>query len=163
MRPLLRAISRFNIPVKTSISLFHAYFAPIILYSVENSISLSDRKLEFFTEDKVLKDNNDSHINNIHKKFLKYVLGVNKSSPNISVMGKTGEIPLSIKAYILMINFWHRIRELPQEALAKKALLDNVNFRTNWIRTLEKLMNTFEITFNENLRNLKQQLENHVK
>ena len=62
-----------------------------------------------------------------------------------------------------MINFWHRIRELPQEALAKKALLDNVNFRTNWIRTLEKLMNTFEITFNENLRNLKQQLENHVK
>ena len=149
MRPLLCATSRFIMPVKTSISLFHAYVAPIILYSVENCISLSDRKLEFFTKDKVLKDNNDSQINNIHKKFLKYVLGVNKSSPNISVMGETGEIPLSIKAYRLMVNYWHRIRELPEKALAKKALLENINLRTNWIRTLEKLMETFEITFYE--------------
>ena len=56
-------------------------------------------------------------------KVFKYVPGVNKSTPNISVMGETGKIPLSIKACRLMINYWHRIRELPQEALEKKALI----------------------------------------
>ena len=33
MRPMMGAISRFNIPVKTSIKLFHAYIAPITLYA----------------------------------------------------------------------------------------------------------------------------------
>ena len=160
MRPLLCAISRFNIPVKTSISLFHTYVAPIILYSVENCLSLSDRNLQSFTEDTILKDTNNSPINNIHKKILKYVLGVNKSSPNISVMGETGEIPLSIKAYRLMINYWHRIRELPEETLVKKALLENTTLRTNWIRTIEKVMNMFEITFTEHSKKFKATTKN---
>ena len=34
MRPLFQAIARFNIPVKTSLTLFHAYIAPIALYTV---------------------------------------------------------------------------------------------------------------------------------
>ena len=160
MRPLLCAISRFNIPVKMSISLFHTYVAPIMLYNVENCTSLSDRNLQSFTEDTILKDRNDSPINNIHKKFLKYVLGVNKSSPNISVMGETGEIPLSIKAYRLMINYWHRIRELPEETLVKKALLENTTMRTNWIRTIEKVMNMFEIRFTEHSKKFKAMTRN---
>ena len=49
-----------------------------------------------------------------------------------------------------MINYWHRIRALPDETLVKKALLENTIMRSNWIRTIEKLMNIFGIQFSEN-------------
>ena len=36
MRPLYRTIACFNLPVKTSLRIFHAYIEPIVLYSAEN-------------------------------------------------------------------------------------------------------------------------------
>ena len=150
MRPLLCAISRFNIPVKTAISLFHTLISPIMLYSAENWITLSDKKLQTFTIDSAFDNTNKSKVNNIHKKFLKYILGINKSSPTLAVMGDTGEIPLLLKGYRLMINFWHRIRRLPEETLVKKALLENTNMRSNWIATVEKLLNVLGIHSIEN-------------
>ena len=150
MRPLLCAISRFNIPVNTAKSLFHTLIAPIILYNAENWITLSDKKLQSLTLESALGDSNNPKVNTIHKKFLKHILGVNKSSPTLAVMGETGEIPLLIKAYRLTINFWYRIHALPDETLVKKALLENTNMRSNWIRTIEKLLIIFEIQFSEN-------------
>ena len=150
MRSLLCAISRFNIPVKTAITLFHTLIAPIMLYNAENWTTLSDKKLQSLTLETTLDDSNNPKVNIIHKKFLKHILGVNKSSPTLAIMGETGEIPLLIEAYRRMINFWHRIRALPDETLVKKALLESTNIRSNWIRTIEKLLNVFEIQFYEN-------------
>ena len=70
-------------------------------------------------------------------------------------MGDTGEVPLSIKGYRLMINFWHRIRGLSDTTLVKKALLENIEIRSNWIRTIEKLLNVFEIQFIADNKQLK--------
>ena len=39
-------ISRFNIPSKTAIKLFHTNMSPIALYNVENWVTLPDRKLK---------------------------------------------------------------------------------------------------------------------
>ena len=44
MRPLFLAVAKFNIPVKTSIHLFHTYISPIVLYNVENWALLTDKK-----------------------------------------------------------------------------------------------------------------------
>ena len=156
MRPLLCAISKFNIPVKTSISLFHALIAPIILYGAENWSTLSEKKLHSLTLDSAFDNNNKSKVNTIHKKFLKYILGIHRSSPTLAVMGDTGEVPLLIKAYRLMINFWHRIRGLPDDTLVKKALLENTIMRSNWIITIEKLLNLFGIQFLENNKSFKE-------
>lgn len=79
-----------------------------------------------------------------------YVLGVGKNTPNLAVMGDTGEIPLLYKGFRLMLNYWHRLHALPNESLAKKALIENVQMRTTWIRTIEKLLNLFQITYSEN-------------
>ena len=62
-------------------------------------------------------------------KYLMYdfhynILKVTKSNTNLAVMGKTGEVPLLIKAYRLTINFWYRIHALTEETLVKKALLE---------------------------------------
>ena len=63
-------------------------------------------------------------------------------------MGETNETPLMIKGYRLMLKYWHRVSNLPDEMLAKKALLENIAMRTNWICTIEKLLNLFHLTSN---------------
>ena len=71
-------------------------------------------------------------------------------------MGDTGEVPLSLKGYRLMINFWHRVRAMSDDTLAKKALLENTRIRSNWISTIEKLLTVFGIQFTENNLSFKQ-------
>ena len=44
-----------------------------------------------------------------------------------------------------MLDYWKRLTNLPDESLAKKALKENVNLRTNWILTIEKLLRTFNL------------------
>ena len=95
MKPLFNAMARFNIPVKTAIRLFHTYISPISLYNAENFLLLTEKQLGSVTEETLINDN--CEINKIHKKFLKYLVGVGRSTPNIAAMGDTGEIPLSFK------------------------------------------------------------------
>ena len=54
----------------------------------------------------------------------------------------------------LTLNFWHRVTNLPNTSLAKKTLLENIALRTNWIKTIEKLINTL---------NLADKIGNHLK
>ena len=145
LRPLLCAIARFNIPVKTSIRLFHTYVSPILLYNTENWSTLSDKGLQKFDKDFLFSETSTSKIDITHRKLLKYILGVSRSCPNLAIYGETGEIPISMKSYRLTLNFWHRVTNLPNTSLAKKALLENIGLRTNWIRTIEKLINTFNL------------------
>ena len=144
LRPLLCAISRFNIPTKTAIKLFHTFVSPIILYSVENWAILTDKKLKNFNELDFFDNTNES-TDVIHRKLLKHILGVSKSCPNMAIYGETDEVPLSLKGYRLMLNYWKRLTNLPDECLAKKALIENANLRTNWILTIEDLIKTFKL------------------
>ena len=86
-----------------------------------------------------------SKIDLIHRKLLKFILGVSKSSPSLAIYGDTGEVPVSLKSYRLALNFWHRVSNLPDMYLVKKALLENIELRTNWIITVEKLINRFNL------------------
>ena len=81
----------------------------------------------------------------VHRKLLKFILGVPKSCPNLAIYGETGETPLSFKGFRLTLNFWYRITNLSDKALVKKALLENIGLRTNWIKTVEKLINHFNL------------------
>ena len=146
MRPLMISIARFNIPIDYSIKLFHSYIAPIALYNAENWAILSDKKLQDFTADSIFRETSDLKGDILHRKFLKYILGVSKSCPNVATYGETGEIPLSLRAFRLLINFWHRISNETDDTLAKKALLENIAMRTNWIKTVEKILGTLALT-----------------
>ena len=112
MHPLMGVIASFNLPVRTSIRLFHAYISPILLYSVENWATLTDKELQNITSE-TLFTNTDRKIDILHRKMLKYILGTSKSCQNIMIYGETSEIPLSIKGYRLMVNYWHRVTNLP--------------------------------------------------
>ena len=145
LRPLLSAYVKFNIPVRTSINLFHAFVSPILLYNTENWVTLTDNKIQNFSEKRLIEAISDSRVDTMHRKLLKFLLGVSKSCPNFSMYGETGEIPISFKSYRLALNFWHRLLNLPDDTLAKKALIENVRLGTNWILTIEKLIDCFNL------------------
>ena len=146
MRPLMCVIARFNIPVKTSVKLFHTYISPIMLYNYENWATLTNKKIESVATDSIFADIADSKTDTLHRKFLKYILGVSKSCPNVAVYGETGEIPLSLKGYGLLLNYWYRISHLHDDTLVKIALKENVKLRTNWILTVENLIRYFNLS-----------------
>ena len=70
-----------------------------------------------------------SKVDLVHRKLLKFALGVSKSCPNLAVYGEIGETPLSFKGYRLTLNFWHRVTNLPETALVKKAMLENIKLK----------------------------------
>ena len=117
-----------------------------MLYNVENWATLSNKKLLNCSVDTFLIDTNETKANVLHRKFLKFALGLNKSCPTLPLMGETGEIPLMFKGFRLMIKYWYRINNLADDTLVKKALLENVKLRTNWIVTVEKLLACFKLT-----------------
>ena len=51
----------------------------------------------------------------------------------------------SLKSYRLTLNFWHRVTNLPEKTLVRKALLENIELHTNWITTVEKLINRLKL------------------
>ena len=81
----------------------------------------------------------------------------------MAIYGETGEIPLSIKRVRMMLNFYYRLTTLPEDNLAKKALQENVSLRTNWIMTIEKLLNLFNLTnFPGTLGRFKTKTKEHI-
>ena len=60
--------------------------------------------------------------------------------------GDTGKIPLMMKGYRLMVQYLNRVTNLPNESLAKKSLFENIELKTNWIATIEKLINYFNLS-----------------
>ena len=44
-----------------------------------------------------------------------------------------------------MVNFWHHLNNLPETSLAKLTLKENIESRTNWLKTLEKIFNIFNL------------------
>ena len=166
LRPLMNAIAKFDLPTKTSIQLFHTYVSPILLYNVENWSILTDKNLRDYKDPYVYDSVNISKTDTMHRKYLKYTLGLPKSSPNLAIYGETGEIPLALKGYRLMLNYWKRLITLPNHCLAKMAYIENVSLRTNWLQTIEKLIRTFklvDVPNNKFKKTSKENIENYFK
>ena len=117
---------------------------------MENWSTLSDMQVNKLNADNFFDFVDKSPLDILHRKLLKYVLGVNRSAPNMAIYGDTGEVPLTVKGFTLMVNFWHHLTDLPDNSLAKLALRENVESRTNWLKTVEKFINIFDLAGHAN-------------
>ena len=79
LRPLLCAIARFQLPVKTATKLFHTLIAPIALYNVEIWATLTNKQLDKFEVNDPFEYVENSKLDILHRKILKYILGLNKT------------------------------------------------------------------------------------
>ena len=101
LRPLQRAIANFQLPFDLSIKLFHTLIEPIAMYNVENWSILTKKQLQNLNAETISDFIDKSALDTMHRKLLRYILGVNKSSPNIALYGDTGEIP---SRYLLLFS-----------------------------------------------------------
>ena len=89
---LLKIFDKNPLDIKTKISLFDAMVVPILLYGEE--------VWGVYT----FKD-----IDNLHLRFLRYLLGVKKQTPNNAVYGEFGRLPLSVICKQRSLKFWCKI------------------------------------------------------
>ena len=72
----------------------------------------------------------------IHLNFLKALLGVNKQTPTLAVLGDTGRFPLLLRQKIRAIGYWIRIVSLLEHhhlKIAYQCLLNShLEGRVNW-------------------------------
>ena len=79
----------------------------------------------------------------MHLTFLKLILGVKRNCPSLCVLGKTGELPLTIIAAIRMIKYWHRLATMTDNCLGKLALYEIDNSGDNssdWKSSIKHLL-----------------------
>ena len=83
MFTVLSYSKKLNLPADIQLDLFDKLVLPILTYG--------------------------SGIETVQSKFVKYVLHVNKSTPNFMVLGESGKLPVIYHIQWKMINFWLRI------------------------------------------------------
>ena len=81
-----------EILIKTKIHLFNSIVAPILFYGCE---VWGLRKAD--------------HIEKFHLAFLKSILGVKSSTPNIFVYGELGVYPLFVERQVRVVKFWLKL------------------------------------------------------
>ena len=85
-------------------------------------------------------------IETVQSKFVKYVLHVNKSTPNFMVLGESGKLPVADHIQCKMINFWLRIINGSENKMVVKMYkvlhqkyIDNL-YKLPWLNYIHKIL-----------------------
>ena len=117
---------------------------PIALYNAENLAHLAHREIESLKQNKIsiLGHMNNSYTSILHQRFLKFVLGVNRSCTNMATLGELGEFPIQLHGFVALLSFWHRISQMPENTLVKQAYDYSMNSespQSEWVATVKFL------------------------
>ena len=85
--PFKRYICTGNIKVRLGIKLFDQMIKPILCYASELWSACDLGKRKFCTEDGLAIYLYSTAIENVHLKFCKFIMGVNKKAVNLAVKG----------------------------------------------------------------------------
>ena len=83
---------KYNLPIDIVLDLFDKMILPILLYGCEIWGFENLESIEIF-----------------YRKFLKYILKVNRQTTNCMVYGETGRTPLKVIIETRMVCYWHKI------------------------------------------------------
>ena len=149
MFPLWSLLLQFKLPCLQAIKLFESLIRPIALYNAENLAHLTFREIESIRQNKIslLDHLNNSYSSVLHQRFLKFVLGVNKSCTNMATLGELGEFPLQLNGIIALLSFWHRISQMPEDTFVKQAynISQEGDCQSEWIATVKFLLEYLNI------------------
>ena len=150
MFPIFSSVSQFKIPCKSAMQLFHSMIRPITLYNAENWAYLSSHQIETCkrTRSNLLPYLTNSAPDSVLQKFMKFVLGVNRSCTNVATLGELGELPMLIHGFKQLLNFWHRLNNMHEETLARQALDTVVEMgpsKCDWIYSIQYLLSALNL------------------
>lgn len=118
-----------QLPPDIHIELFEKLVTPICLYGSE-----------------IWGYGNLEPIEVFYRKFLKRVLGLNKSTPNCMVYGEVGKRPLNNIVTLKMLNFWIKVSEGKSSKLSSKIynLIYNLHihgvYDSPWLMCIKKIV-----------------------
>ena len=125
MFSLRNILPQNRISLVPHLRLFDACVQPILLYGAE-----------IWSFDYLFKNNTQQekqYINflpeKVHTRYLKIIMGLNRSAVNITVLSETGRFPLAMCAIKSTLNFWHHLTNSKENTVAKIAY--NHSFRNN--------------------------------
>ena len=142
MFPLWSLLAQFKLPCSEALKLFEMLIRPIALYNAENLAHLSLREIDAIKQNKIslLDHLNKSYTSVLHQRYLKYILGVNKSCTNMATLGELGEFPIQMNGIIALLSFWHRITQMPENTLVKQAYnlsMESEIFQSEWLESVK--------------------------
>ena len=118
--------------------------------------SLVGSVLKFGSEIWGMHDATD--VERIHTTFLRYVLGVKKSTNLAALYGELGRVPLSIFRKVIMLKYWIKILKQPDSSLVKLTYFmlkedadANISYNgKNWSYQIKQILQThgFEYIWN---------------
>ena len=76
----------------------------------------------------------------VQLKFLKLASGLRRNCATLAVLGEVGEFPIALNGLVGMIKFWHRINNMDNARLTKKALNVIESSQSdiwNWLSTVK--------------------------
>jgi len=78
----------------------------------------------------------------VAKKFQKFILGTNKNTPTMGILGESGQIPLYLQGFISLLKFWYRITHISEETLVNKAYKAQLigEKQSDWLSTVHFLL-----------------------
>ena len=113
------------------LDLFDKMILPILLYGCEIWSFENLESIEIF-----------------YRKFLKYILKVNRQTTDCMVYGETGRTPLKVIIKTRMVCYWHKISTGLNTKLSYRLLylLNKLNeqnrYQSPWLKNIERILNS---------------------
>ena len=127
----------FRKNVAISMYLFDSLIKPILLYCSDfwGVLKLNKRRpIELISP-------TSSHIEVVHMKFLKQLLGVQKQTSNVGVLLETGRLPLMVYAIKNVIKNWHRISNKKCNSLTYLSYVSIIENDIDWFGNISTYVN----------------------
>lgn len=138
-----------NTNINTLLNIFDHTIKPILTYGSEVwGVSLIKHK-NINNKDSIIRDIEDSKINQLELKFYKQLLRVKRNTTTIGVRGELGRHPIGIYALSNSLKYLNTLQAKPDHKLAKQALLESkklsLNNNKTWYNIVTKIRKTFNI------------------
>ena len=148
---LKKFINHKFISVTTIFKLFDALIIPILTYACQVTFPFSKIASSLITTSTAHNNNNwqsnwlskisKDPFENLHLKFIKWILGVHKKASNLGSWGETGKHPIGIKMLKQTINYFNRVSNGPSpSSLVHLSYLEQQENSTKWYSTISKLL-----------------------
>ena len=139
MFSLIRKCRKLNLPIDVQLDLFEKCVQPVLLYGCE---VWGYQSLELVTR--------------FQLRFLKLVLGVNKTTPSCMVYGELGCYPTQIDVQCRLLSFWYKLMISSNNStnkiscnilrLCMKLYVDGV-YKLPWLEHVHSTLNNLGLTF----------------
>jgi hypothetical protein len=136
MYGLLSKCKKFDLRLESKFELFDKTIVPILTYGCE-----------------IWGFEKHNAIEKVHLRFLKYVLGLKKSTPNVMVYGETGRVPICITTKIRCVNYWLKVVSSKHNSLRAKMysclleLYRNDTFNSPWLLHVRDILNECGLSY----------------